>query len=483
MPNTHKCILFTLIMSELKEECAIIGYYSINGEQALINNSINSLKNSTQRCEFRISYRNDKNEWGLYKGNGLVKIYLNYKNNEVIRSVIGHNRYSTSGKSSNTNDENMSNNNSNQIQPFYSARYNFAMVHNGNIQKITYDQNDSRYLFNYIEEYIDKGFSMKFTLIKLLQTIKGIYNLIIQNDDGLFILRDRFGVRPFFYGYHDINTIICGSETCGFEKNTTNIKEVEPGELLYIGEKEDIIPYKTKSQKVIHKLYKLDASKINKAFCTFEYFYFMKHNSKIDNKTLYDIRFKLGTLLARNDVGKNMLFSKENTIVVGSPNSGIAAGEGYSLFSGFTYVQCIEKRNGVGRTFILPNDEERKEACSKAFHITEDIITDKNLIIVDDTIVRGNTFRSLIEQIKYVGTPKSIHVRIASPQIVDKCNLGIDLPTKEELVVHKTDDICNYLSADSILFLELDEIKEILGDNLCTKICGCFKGGQNYNDW
>ena len=209
----------------------------------------------------------------------------------------------------------------------------------------------------------------------------------------------------------------------------------------------------------------------------------MKHNSKIDNKTLYDIRFKLGTLLARNDVGKNMLFSKENTIVVGSPNSGIAAGEGYSLFSGFTYVQCIEKRNGVGRTFILPNDEERKEACSKAFHITQDIITGKNLIIVDDTIVRGNTFRSLIEQIKYVGTPKSIHVRIASPQIVDKCNLGIDLPTKEELVVHKTDDICNYLSADSILFLELDEIKEILGDNLCTKICGCFKGGQNYNDW
>ena len=476
-------------MSELKEECAIVGYYSINGDQPFIKKCIDSLDALQHRGRESsgISFINSNNEWGLYKGNGLVKdIYSKYNNDENFKSIIGHNRYSTSGKkhimyeNDGVNEYQIC---QSQIQPFYSIKHNFSMVHNGNIQKISYEQNDSRYILNFIEDYIDKGHSMKNILTKLLQTIKGIYNLIIQNEDGLYILRDRFGVRPFFYCNLDFNTIICGSETCGFGENTTNIKELEPGELLYIGEKENIIPYKTKSQKVIHKLYKLEANKINKSFCIFEYFYFMKHNSKIDNNTLYDIRFKLGSRLARNDVGKNMLFSKEDTIVVGSPNSGIAAGEGYALFSGFTYVQCIEKKKDVGRTFILPNDEERKNACSKAFNIYKDSITDKNIIIVDDTIVRGNTFKTLIEQIKSVGNPKSIHVRIASPQIVDRCNLGIDLPTKEELVVHKTDDICNYLSTNSILFLNLEEIKEVLGENICTKICGCFKGGKNYNDW
>ena len=102
---------------------------------------------------------------------------------------------------------------------------------------------------------------------------------------------------------------------------------------------------------------------------------------------------------------------------------------------------------------------------------------------MDDTIVRGNTFKSLIQQLKDLGKPKSIHVRIASPKIVEPCHLGIDLPTKEELVVNKTDDICHYLQCDSISFLNLEEIKSVVGDNLCTKICGCFEKGQKFNDW
>ena len=119
----------------------------------------------------------------------------------------------------------------------------------------------------------------------------------------------------------------------------------------------------------------------------------------------------------------------------------------------------------------------------KAFEFDNDFIKDKNIIIVDDTIVRGNTFKSLIQQIKTLGNPKSIHIRIASPKIVEPCNLGIDLPTKEELVVNKTDDLCDYLECNSIYFLNLQEIKNVVGDNLCSKICGCFEKGEKYNDW
>tara|TARA_B100000073_G_scaffold222526_1_gene185305 strand:+ start:86 stop:715 length:630 start_codon:yes stop_codon:yes gene_type:complete len=209
----------------------------------------------------------------------------------------------------------------------------------------------------------------------------------------------------------------------------------------------------------------------------------MNHNSKINNETLYDIRFKLGNLLAKNDISSNHNLVPEETIVVGSPNSGIAAGEGYAMFSGFAYHQCIHKKENIGRTFILPTDKERKDACSKAFEFNCEIIKGKNIIIVDDTIVRGNTFKSLIIQLKNLGKPKSIHIRIASPKIVQPCNLGIDLPTKEELVVNKTNNICDYLEADSILFLTLEEIKSNVGENVCSKICGCFEKGTIYNDW
>lgn len=482
-------------MPEIKEECAIVGYYCINNEDKCVNMCIDSLDKLQHRGRESsgISFRNDLNDWDLFRGVGLVNdVFSKYSNTSNVRSIIGHNRYSTSGKNNTTimefNEESQMYEDKNcklYIQPFYSGLHNFAMVHNGNIQKMSYDQNDSLYLFKFIEDYMEKGFNMKSILIKLLQTIKGIYNLIIQNEDGLFILRDRFGVRPFFYGKCGDNMIVCGSETCAFTNDTTDIKEVEPGELLYIGEKAHIIPYKTKSKKLIHKLFKLPVAQIDKSFCVFEYFYFMKHNSRIDNNSLYDIRFKLGSRLAKKDLQNNKYtdFTIENTLVVGSPNSGIAAGEGYSLYSGLTYFQCIEKKEGIGRTFILPTDQERKQLCSKAFDISEQQISGKNIIIVDDTIVRGNTFKSLIEQVRSIGKPKSIHVKIASPKIIDRCNLGIDLPTKEELVTHKCEDIAEFIGADSIIFLDLEEIKEILGKNICTKICGCFKGGVNYNDW
>lgn len=478
----------------MKEKCAIIGYYCINNQEKCVPDCINSLKNLQHRGRESsgISYLNNINEWGLFRGIGLVKdVYKNFNFNEPIKSIIGHNRYSTSGKTRpqvimQYNDELDCIEDKNctlQIQPFYDSSCNFSFVHNGNIQGVDYCLNDSHELFNKIKSNLNDGKDMKSILINILQTKKGIYNLIIQTQDGLYLVKDRFGVRPFFYGYKSDNIVICGSETVSCHENVMFSEEVKPGEIIYIGENEKIIPYKTKKQKIIHKLYQLPEKHINPSFCMFEYFYFMNHHSKLNNETLYDIRFKFGSLLAKNDISQNFNLNQEETIIVGSPNSGIAAGEGYALFSGLTYKQCIKKRENIGRTFILPTDNERKQACNKAFEFDIDDIKDKNVIIVDDTIVRGNTFKSLIQQLNDLGKPKSIHVRIASPKIVEPCNLGIDLPTKEELVVNKTDNLCDYLECNSIMFLDLEEIKSVVGNNLCSKICGCFEKGEKYNDW
>ena len=478
----------------MHEKCAIIGYYCINNQEKCIPDCIDSLAKLQHRGRESsgISFLNENNEWRLFRGIGLVKdVYCNYKFNEPIKSIIGHNRYSTSGKEKpkvimQYNDDTdcfEDTNCKSQIQPFYDSSFNFSFVHNGNIQGVDYESNDSLDLFNNIIESLKSGLNMKNILINILQNKKGIYNLIIQTKDGLYLVKDRFGVRPFFYGYKSDNVIMCGSETVAAGDVIMHTEEVKPGEIIYIGENENIIPYKTKKQKLIHKLYQLPEKHIDHAFCMFEYFYFMNHKSIINKQSLYDIRFKLGNLLAKNDIANNNNLNHEETIIVGSPNSGIAAGEGYAMYSGFSYNQCINKRENIGRTFILPTDKERKEACDKAFDFNIDAIKGKNIIIVDDTIVRGNTFKSLINQLKNLGKPKSIHVRIASPKIIQPCNLGIDLPTKEELVVNKTDNICDYLGADSILFLTLEEIKSNIGENICSKICGCFEKGKIYNDW
>ena len=487
----------------MNEECAIIGYYCINNQEQCIPDVISSLENLQHRGRESsgISFMNNNNEWGLKRGVGLVKdIYKTYNYNNEVKSVIGHNRYSTSGKinkpiikyeedadkiqdaeENNIQDVEEDKYCKIQIQPFHDSSEPFSLVHNGTIQGISYENNDSLDLFNSIKHYVSNKYTMKSILMNVLHTKKGIYNLIIQTNDGLYLVRDRFGVRPFYYGYKTENIVVCGSETIGFGNNVTGVEEVLPGEIIYIGENKQIIPYETKKQKVIHKLYRLGEKHLNPSFCIFEYFYFMNHNSKIKNQTLYDIRFKLGSILAKNDIKE--LFTQDESVVVGSPNSGIAAGEGYALYSGFNYKQCIRKKENVGRTFILPTDTERKEAISKAFDIDVDEIKDKILIIVDDTIVRGNTFKSLIEDIRFLGKPKKIHVRIASPRIVDSCHLGIDLPTKEELVVNKTENICEYIGADSIKFLTLEEIKKNIGSEICTKICGCFENGIKYTDW
>ena len=425
--------------------------------------------------------------WNVHKGFGEVKDVFKNKLNprshqQQIKTIIGHNRYSTSAKSLNAT-ETPPVNQTQTLQPFYNSKLNIAFVHNGNIQGIDYTQNDSFFIFNIIADLYTKNYNhnMEQCLRYVLQNYKGVYCIVIQTSEGLFAIRDRYGVRPLFIGAGK-DTIVVGSETTAFDGEFSIVKEIGPGELYYIGNSERVVKRTTVNEKYIHKLYTLPRGRIDKAFCMFEYFYFMNHESCIDNSSLYEYRHSLGIQLAAKET---TTFARETTVVVGSPNSGIAAGQGYAMRAALNYTQAILKYVGVGRTFIMPSDQERKSLCEKAFYIENAQINGKDVIVVDDTIVRGNTFKTLVSQLRENGA-RSVHVRVASPEIISTCNMGIDIPTVKELFtdIAKThEERLAYLNVDSLTYLTNEEVKQVIGENVCTKICGCFKGGNKMLEW
>ena len=450
----------------MNEECGIVGYYSYVHSNKILDSAIRSLHKLQHRGRegSGVSFLNfTTKEFKLYKSEGLVKeVFADFDTNKICNTVIGHNRYSTSGKSTTV----ASPSNSSHLQPFHSSKYNFSLVHNGNIHNIDYSLNDTEFLVNFIENERENKIEYKDILIKLLNSIKGIYCLIIQTEHEMYLVRDRYGVRPFYYGKLLGDVYVCGSETVAFIDKTVDINQVNPGEIVKL------------DNNGFTSLYTLQAT--NPAFCLFEYLYFMDYNSQIKGEPIYNVRFKLGVKLAETE---QFEFNKDSTYVIGSPNSGIPAGQGYAFHSKIEYKQYIQKKANLGRTFILPDNTQRIEKCKKGFEINEDI-RDKDIIIIDDTIVRGNTITQLIEQVRNKGA-KSVHVRIAAPPIKNPCNSGIDLPTHEELVAYQREeeDIRKKINADSIKFLDLSIIKEVTGDKLCTKFCPCFKNPDPMLEW
>ena len=451
----------------MNEECGIIGYFSNVPSNTILDNAVRSLHKLQHRGRegSGVSFLNfTTKKTKLFKHEGLVKdVFADFDTNKVCNTVIGHNRYSTSGKN---NYMNASITNTNYLQPFHSSKYNFSLVHNGNIHNINYSMNDTEYLVNYIENGRENKKEFSDILIELLNEIKGIYCLIIQTQNEMYLVRDRFGVRPFYYGEMINNIYVCGSETVAFIDKTSDINQVNPGEIIML------------NSDGFTSLYTLENT--NPAFCLFEYLYFMDYNSQIKGEPIYNVRFKLGVKLSEIEV---TTFDTTNTLVIGSPNSGIPAGQGYAFHSKLEYKQYIQKIPDLGRTFILPDNTQRIEKCKKGFVMKEEI-NGKDIIIVDDSVVRGNTITQLVKQLRNKGA-KSVHVRIAAPPIKNPCNSGIDLPTHEELIAYQCndEDVCRNINADSIKFLDLSVIKEVTGDKLCTKFCPCFKNPDPMLEW
>ena len=303
-------------------------------------------------------------------------------------------------------------------------------------------------------------------MIKFINTFDRAYSLVIYFENIIYCIRDRYGVRPLVYTMTN-NSIVIASE---LEVENTNI---DCGEIVKIQD------YK------LERIYKLDNT--NFGNCLFEYIYFMNKNTIWNTIKVEEIRGKFGEKLANYEL-TNIIKNKHNYSVVGIPNSGISSAKSYATALDIVYDQLITKNKNINRTFILNTDSERRTHARNKYIFSNEL-KNKNLILFDDSIVRGITMKLLVKNLKLFGV-NEVHVRIAAPQIKYECKYGIDIPTQEELLMNKyksTEHAKDYLGCDSLKFIEIDDIKSIMNsnysnysNNLCT---GCFNNDYKDISW
>lgn len=465
----------------------------------LIYDSLNKLQHRGQDS-YGYSYISNNNQLITEHHTKLVDIEkITESINDINNlSLIGHLRYMTSGKSSNEMDN---------IQPFIS-KDGYSISHNGNIKntellhqtlltlspklseqelaELVERNHDTYYLLKILENLPAEHMEDK--LVQLVNYVPGVYCLIVLYQNYIYVVRDRYGVRPLSLATMRINgktQYMVASESVAFPDNSYLERDVVPGEVIKIGIDcgfETIYQMKTPDAK----------------HCLFEYIYFLRPNTKADGLLVSDVRQHYGELLAKKElnimkimnqinhkypfinIDKNICiinpidYTKPNEyLVVGSPSSGIFSAEQYSKTMGLQYEQVIIKQKNI-RSFILNSDEARKDACFKKFKFDKEKILGKKIILGDDSLVRGNTMRIMIQVLKDIGA-KEIHVRIAAPPIRYACYFGIDIPNDEELIAKQYDiyEITKIIGADSLIYLDMSDIKTVHNNDICH---ACFTG-------
>jgi amidophosphoribosyltransferase len=509
-------------------ECGLFGLCSPEATEYEFNLTIDCIQKLQHRGQdsFGISYFQKHNSninaycypyVHLYSG--LVESYIKsntLKDNQInygirgTNNIICHLRYKTSGKSGINEHLNM--------QPFTGRCSHtgelFALAHNGNVKNTdllfkillkvcpTYSEyeqheikersHDTYYLLKIIENI--EGHSMAEKLCKFINIVTGVYSLLVLTKDAIYAIRDRFGVRPLSIGCHtytkDSNTYKCymvASESVAFPDNNSQfVRDVENGELVKI---------KHSGYESIYKYQDPNSHTIASRHCLFEYIYFLRPETFSDNLYVSDVRSQYGKLLANKELtfyigstvsgilynnSKNICINKpinynnpSDYIVIGSPSSGIVAAQEYAKCMGLQYKQAIQKQKNI-RSFIQKNDKERQNACHQKFVFTETDIIGKKIILVDDSLVRGNTCKTMIQVLKTIGVLE-VHVRIASPPVQYPCYFGIDIPSPQELIAYQNTvvNITNIIDADSLIYLDLSDIKKIHNNNICHS---CFSG-------
>ena len=275
----------------------------------------------------------------------------------------------------------------------------------------------------------------------------------------MFAMRDRFGFRPLSLGRLPNGGYIVASETCAFDLvSATFIRDVEPGELLIFEEGKEPISIKVYEPTPKH--------------CIFEYVYFARPDSSVFGQSVYKTRKNMGQELAR-------VKPVEADVVIPVPDGGVPAAIGYAQESGIPYEMGIMRNHYIGRTFIEPTQEMRDLKVKMKLSPMIEIIKDKIVIVVDDSIVRGTTSRRIIRMLKEAGA-KEVHMRISSPPTTDPCFYGVDTPSKDKLIAaNKTNqEICDYIEADSLAYLDEKSLLRSVNSSIeeekyCT---ACFTG-------
>ncbi len=428
--------------------CAVVGVYGSDRASKIAYYALFAMQHRGQESS-GISSANAK-KITLIKDRGLVTEVFNEDSFSILkgRCAIGHNRYSTAGKDSVLD-----------AQPVF-ARYKLgeiSVAHNGNLVNkkevrerliergaIFQTEMDTENIVHLVAK------SQKDNLIDrikdMLGKIEGAYCLIIQSRSKMFVIRDRFGIRPLSMGRLPDGGYIVASETCALDLvNAEFIRDVRPGEMLIFEEGKEPI-----SEQIFEPDYHP---------CAFEYIYFARPDSIIDGKNVYEMRSRMGKILAKETPA-------DVDIVLPVPDSGVSAAMGFAEGLGVRFEMAIVRNHYVGRTFIEPTQQIRDLKVKLKLSPIKHLIEGKRVAIVDDSLVRGTTSRQIVRMLRSAGA-KEVHMRIASPEIKYPCRYGIDTPTQEELIStrYTPKEIAEYIGADSLGFLSIDGLIDALGDD------------------
>ena len=458
------------ITDKLREECGVFGIYDFSGENvaSTIYYGLFALQHRGQEsCGIAVSdTKGPKGKVLSHKGMGLVNEVFDSESMEKLSGDIGvgHVRYSTAGGSTREN-----------AQPLVLnyIKGTLALAHNGNLinapelrDELAHDGAifqttiDSEVIAYHIARERVHTPSVERAVAGAMKKLKGAYSLVVMSPRKLIGARDPFGFKPLCIGKRE-NAYILASESCALDTiGAEFIRDVEPGEIVTITPDHGIQSDRSMcfSGEEQHKT----------ARCIFEYIYFGRPDSYMDGVSIYHSRIQAGRYLAMDS-------PVEADLVVGVPESGNAAALGYSLESGIPYGTAFVKNGYVGRTFIKPKQSSRESSVRVKLNVLREAVEGKRVIMIDDSIVRGTTSDRIVRMLREAGA-KEVHMRVSSPPFLHPCYFGTDVPEREQLIAHNrsVDEICRIIGADSLGYLRLERLSEMVdGLPVCR---GCFTG-------
>ncbi|MEI6221141.1 MAG: amidophosphoribosyltransferase [bacterium] len=446
---------------KLREECGVLGIYYPGVDVARL----------TFFGQFALQHRGQESAgiavWKdgaikLHKGMGLVQQVFHDDDIEALKGslAIGHNRYSTTGSSELCN-----------AGPFVLETETgpIALSHNGNIvsalslrsrledEGINFESTtDTEVLIKSLAGSFGKTWVER--IMNTAPKWQGAFCLTIIADGALYGVRDPLGIRPLCLGrINDEGWVIASESSALYTIGANFVRDIEPGEIVQIDD------FGVQSFHMTH-------AEKKQAFCIFEYIYLARPDSVINGKNVYQIRKRLGEVLAEE-------YPVEADLVIPVPDSGVPAAIGYAERSGIPYGQGLIKNRYIGRTFIQPDQKLREQGISLKLNALKHEIEGKRLVLVDDSIVRGNTTNRIVALLKKSGA-KEVHLRISAPPIVSPCYFGLDIAKKSELIAARlsVDEIQAKTGAESLGYISLDGLVRATGLPKQDFCLGCFTG-------
>lgn len=441
-----------------QHECGVFGVYGHPDAALLTYYGLFALQHRGQESAGIVSAAGSNQPFNIHRGMGLVAQVFQEKDLQQLRigtRAIGHVRYSTSGSSTLKN-----------AQPLVvdCARGQLAIAHNGNLVNAAVLREELESNGSIFQTTVDSEIILHLlarptgrkNVLSALRMIEGAFSFVLMGEQEIIGVRDPFGFRPLVLGKLD-DAFILASETCALDLvHADYIREIEPGEVVIINDDGIRSEWPFKEER--------------KAFCIFEYVYFARPDSLINDRNVSKARVAMGVELAK-------LHPVDADIVVPVPDSGNYAALGYSQQLNIPYEHAFVRNHYIGRTFLQPTQLIRDFNVRVKLNLIKELVKGKRVVVVDDSVVRGTTARARVVNLREAGA-QEVHLRISCPPHKYACYYGIDFPDPKNLLANqfKPEEMAEYLGVDSIGYLDIDGMIRATGLPKNEFCLACFNG-------